>query len=54
MGKKLVRGEEDIRKSMILPSENDIRGIVTKRLRKNRVMVRARADSRGCAGSGGR
>jgi len=39
VGKKLVRSEEDIRKSMILPSENDILGIVTKRLGQNRVMV---------------
>lgn len=39
MGKKLVKSEEDIRKNMILPSENDVLGIVTKRLGQNRVMV---------------
>ena len=39
MGKKLVKNEEELKKSMILPSENDILGIVTKRLGQNRVMV---------------
>lgn len=39
MGKKLVRSEEDIKKSLILPSENDVLGIVTKRLGQNKVMV---------------
>ena len=32
MGKKLLKSEKDIRKSMILPKGNDIIGIVTKNL----------------------
>jgi translation initiation factor 1A len=39
MGKKLVRSEEDIKKSMTLPSENDVLGVVTKILGQGRVMV---------------
>jgi len=40
MGKKLVKNEGDIRKSMILPSEHDVLGIATKMLGQGRVMVK--------------
>ena len=39
MGKKLVKSEGDIRKSMILPSKYDILGVATKMLGQGRVMV---------------
>ena len=39
MGKKLVRSEEDIRKSMTLPSGNDVLGIVKKILGQRRLIV---------------
>ena len=39
MGKKLVRSEEDIRKSMTLPSGNDVLGIVNKILGQRRLIV---------------
>ncbi len=45
MGKKLVRSEEEIKKSMTLPSENDVLGVVTKILGQGRVRVKcARAS----------
>jgi len=46
MGKKLVRSEEEIRKSMTLPSENDVLGVVTKILGQGRVMVRCQDGGR--------
>jgi translation initiation factor 1A len=39
-GKKLVRSEEDIKKSMTLPSGNDVLGIVTKILGQRRLRVK--------------
>jgi len=39
MGKKLVRSEEDIKKSMILPSGNDVLGVVNKILGQKRMIV---------------
>lgn len=39
MGKRLVKSEEDIRRSMILPQANDVLGIVTKNLGYTRMMV---------------
>ena len=41
MGKKLVRSEEDIRKSMTLPSGNDVLGFVTRILGQRRLFARA-------------
>lgn len=46
MSKKLVRSEEEIRKSMTLPSENDVLGVVTKILGQGRVMVRCQDGGR--------
>jgi len=40
MGKKLVRSEEDIRKSMTLPSGNDVLGFVTRILGQRRLFVK--------------
>lgn len=39
MVKRLVRSEEDIKKSMILPSGNDVLGIVNKILGQRRLIV---------------
>lgn len=39
MGKKLVRSEEEIKKSMTLPSGNDVLGIVDKFLGQRRALV---------------
>ena len=39
MGKKLVRSEEDIKKSMILPRGNDVLGVVNKILGQRRLIV---------------
>ncbi len=40
MGKKLVRSEEETKKSMTLPSENDVLGIITNILGQGRVRVK--------------
>jgi translation initiation factor 1A len=45
MGKKLVRNEEEIKKSMTLPSENDVLGIVTNILGQGRVRVKCQDGS---------
>ena len=39
MGKKLVKSESDIRKSMLMPNRNDILGVVTKNLGSTRMSV---------------
>ena len=39
MGKRQVRSEEDLRKSMILPRGNDVLGIVNKILGQRRLFV---------------
>ena len=39
MGKKLVRSEEDLKKSMMLPSKYDVLGIVKKILGQRRLIV---------------
>jgi len=46
MDKKLVRREEEIKKSMTLPNENDVLGVVTKILGQGRVMVKCQDDGR--------
>lgn len=46
MSKKLVRSEEEIRKSMTLPSENDVLGVVTKILGQGRVRVKCQDGGR--------
>jgi translation initiation factor 1A len=40
MGKKLVKSESDIRKSMLMPNKNDILGIVEKNFGFTRMKVR--------------
>ena len=39
MGKKLVKSESDIRKSMLMPNRNDILGVVKKNLGSTRMSV---------------
>lgn len=39
LGKKLVKSESDIRKSMLMPNRNDILGIVDKNLGYTRMKV---------------
>jgi len=39
MGKKLVKSESDIRKSMLMPNRNDILGIVDKNFGYTRMQV---------------
>ncbi len=39
MGKKLVKSESDIRKSMLMPNRNDILGVVDKNLGYTRMRV---------------
>jgi translation initiation factor 1A len=39
MGKKLVKSESDIRKSMLMPNRNDILGIVDKNFGYTRMLV---------------
>ena len=39
MGKKLVKSESDIRRSMLMPNKNDILGIVDKNLGYTRMRV---------------